>query len=104
MLLVRNFLFEQLNLADETTEDEKVSTDELQEKIAEFEDYVQSTDIAAMQSTSFGLQLLNPDSLFFFLDRTVKGERVSINFVQIRSTSSHAIRHPWNLDVKIFVW
>lgn len=33
-----------------STEDEKVSTDELQEKIAEFEDYVQSTDIAAMQS------------------------------------------------------
>ncbi|KJA24964.1 hypothetical protein HYPSUDRAFT_65263 [Hypholoma sublateritium FD-334 SS-4] len=30
-------------------EDEKVSTDELQEKIAEFEDYVQSTDITAMQ-------------------------------------------------------
>lgn len=31
-------------------EDELVSTDELQEQIAEFEDYVQSTDIAAMQS------------------------------------------------------
>ncbi|RDB17635.1 Elongation factor 1-beta [Hypsizygus marmoreus] len=30
-------------------EDEKVSTDELQDKIAEFDDYVQSTDIAAMQ-------------------------------------------------------
>ncbi|KAF7307871.1 hypothetical protein MKEN_01147600 [Mycena kentingensis (nom. inval.)] len=30
-------------------EDEKVSTDELQEQIQEFEDYVQSTDIAAMQ-------------------------------------------------------
>jgi elongation factor 1-beta len=30
-------------------EDEKVSTDELQEKIAEFEDYVQSSDITAMQ-------------------------------------------------------
>ncbi|KAJ7270650.1 hypothetical protein B0H12DRAFT_1093255 [Mycena haematopus] len=30
-------------------EDEKVSLDELQEKIAEFEDYVQSTDVAAMQ-------------------------------------------------------
>ncbi|KAE9401875.1 hypothetical protein BT96DRAFT_918615 [Gymnopus androsaceus JB14] len=30
-------------------EDEKISTDELQEEIAEFEDYVQSTDIAAMQ-------------------------------------------------------
>ncbi|KAB5595709.1 Elongation factor 1-beta [Ceratobasidium theobromae] len=31
-------------------EDELVSLDELQEKIQEFEDYVQSTDIAAMQS------------------------------------------------------
>jgi len=30
--------------------DELVSLDELQEKIAESEDYVQSTDIAAMQS------------------------------------------------------
>lgn len=34
-------------------EDELVSLDELQEKIAEFEDYVQSTDIAAMQSMYF---------------------------------------------------
>ena len=31
-------------------EDEKVSTDELQETIAEFDEWVQSTDIAAMQS------------------------------------------------------
>ncbi|KAH9929588.1 elongation factor 1 beta/delta chain [Epithele typhae] len=31
-------------------EDEKVSLDELQEKVAEFEDFVQSSDIAAMQS------------------------------------------------------
>lgn len=30
-------------------EDELVSLDELQEKVAEFEDYVQSTDVAAMQ-------------------------------------------------------
>ncbi|KAJ7092489.1 hypothetical protein B0H15DRAFT_834108 [Mycena belliarum] len=30
-------------------EDEKVSLDELQEQIAEFEDYVQSSDVAAMQ-------------------------------------------------------
>ena len=30
-------------------EDAKVSTDELQETIAEIEDYVQSTDVAAMQ-------------------------------------------------------
>jgi translation elongation factor EF-1beta len=32
------------------SEDDKVSLDELQEKIAEFEDFVQSTDVAAMQS------------------------------------------------------
>ena len=38
------------------TEDELVSLDDLQEKIAEFEDYVQSTDVASMQSmSSFGL-------------------------------------------------
>lgn len=31
-------------------EDELVSLDDLQEKVAEFEDFVQSSDIAAMQS------------------------------------------------------
>jgi len=36
----------QINLV---VEDEKVSLDELQDQIAEFEDYVQSSDIAAMQ-------------------------------------------------------
>ncbi|KAH8885213.1 hypothetical protein GQ53DRAFT_797384 [Thozetella sp. PMI_491] len=36
----------QINLV---VEDEKVSTDELQEQIQEFEDYVQSTDVIAMQ-------------------------------------------------------
>ncbi|KAK4241171.1 hypothetical protein C8A03DRAFT_12519 [Achaetomium macrosporum] len=36
----------QINLV---VEDEKISLDELQEQIQEFEDYVQSTDIAAMQ-------------------------------------------------------
>jgi len=36
----------QINLV---IEDDKVSLDELQEKIAEFEDYVQSSDVAAMQ-------------------------------------------------------
>lgn len=35
----------QINLV---VEDEKVSLDELQQKIEEFEDHVQSTDIAAM--------------------------------------------------------
>ncbi|KAI5992391.1 hypothetical protein EDD15DRAFT_2368103 [Pisolithus albus] len=34
-------------------EDELVSLDELQEKIAEFDDYVQSTDVAAMQTVPF---------------------------------------------------
>ena len=33
-----------------SSEDELVSLDELQEKLAEFEDYIQSSDIAAMQS------------------------------------------------------
>lgn len=33
-------------------EDDKISLDELQEEIQEFEDYVQSTDVAAMQSES----------------------------------------------------
>ena len=32
------------------TEDELISLDELQEEIQEFDDYVQSTDVAAMQS------------------------------------------------------
>ncbi len=42
-------------------EDELVSLDELQDKVAEFEDYVQSSDIAAMQSKcdSPRLQLSN---------------------------------------------
>ncbi len=45
----------QINLV---VEDEKISLDELQEEIAEFEDYVQSSDVAAMQSgSSAGLQL-----------------------------------------------
>lgn len=36
----------QINLV---VEDDKVSIDELQEEIAEFEDYVQSSDVIAMQ-------------------------------------------------------
>ena len=38
-------------------EDELVSLDDLQEKIAEFEDYVQSSDVAAMQSKRCRLSL-----------------------------------------------
>jgi translation elongation factor EF-1beta len=41
-------------------EDDLVSLDELQEKIAEFEDFVQSTDVAAMQSTSTPICLRLP--------------------------------------------
>ena len=59
-------LSEKPNSADETIEDEKVSTDELQEKIAEFEDYVQSTDIAAMQSTSYRLAIVELRFTYFF--------------------------------------
>lgn len=36
----------QINLV---VEDEKISLDELQDEIAEFEDYVQSSDVVAMQ-------------------------------------------------------
>ncbi len=35
---------------DILSEDDLVSLDELQEKVAEFEDYVQSSDVVAMQS------------------------------------------------------
>ncbi|KAF9238646.1 elongation factor 1 beta/delta chain [Melanogaster broomeanus] len=48
-------------------EDELVSLDELQDTIAEFEDYVQSSDIAAMQSTLdilFGPGRLSTDMYF----------------------------------------
>lgn len=47
----------QINLV---IEDEKISLDELQEQIAEFEDYVQSTDVAAMQSTLSSKSSLPP--------------------------------------------
>ena len=50
MLVVAHGLL--LTYDHDPTEDELVSLDELQEKVQEFEDYVQSTDIAAMQSTS----------------------------------------------------
>jgi len=53
----------------ESTEDEKVSTDDLQEKIAEFEDYVQSSDIAAMQSTQ--LTSVFSNALLIYADRTL---------------------------------
>jgi hypothetical protein len=55
------------------SEDELVSLDDLQEKIAEFEDYVQSSDIAAMQSMYLKLVLfvdaepsLQSCDLYFF--------------------------------------
>jgi elongation factor 1-beta len=53
------------------TEDEKVSLDELQEKIAEFEDYVQSSDVAAMQSTCTPALSLTCLHAILLLDRTL---------------------------------
>lgn len=41
-------------------EDELISLDDLQEEIERFEDYVQSTDIAAMQSESLSFQASLP--------------------------------------------
>lgn len=41
------FLIEKLNTFISFHTDDKISTDELQEKIESFEDYVQSVDIAA---------------------------------------------------------
>ena len=46
-----------MGLSHTPTEDELVSLEELQEKLAEFEDYVQSTDVAAMQSRRAGFLL-----------------------------------------------
>lgn len=48
-----------------STEDELVSTDELQDKIAEFDDYVQSTDIAAMQSEFITVDFVCIANLYF---------------------------------------
>lgn len=53
----------QLSLLTDPLEDEKVSLDELQETIAEFEDYVQSSDVAAMQSMSLTVVFLSIESL-----------------------------------------
>ena len=44
-------------------EDELVSLDDLQERVAEFEDYVQSSDVAAMQSEFSSLAKKTPCSL-----------------------------------------
>ena len=56
-------------------EDELVSTDELQEKIqTDLEDYVQSTDIAAMQSEC--IYRHNGRSAHKFLFRTLSVRRV----------------------------
>jgi hypothetical protein len=46
LLLRADYFVEQITVV---IEDEKVSLDDLQDAVQEFEDYVQSTDIAAMQ-------------------------------------------------------
>ena len=52
-------------------EDELVSLDELQEQVAEFEDYVQSSDIAAMQSAYYRLISCTPLGLQISFHRAV---------------------------------
>lgn len=54
-------------------EDELVSTDELQETIQGFEDYVQSTDIAAMQSEC---PLVRPFFVFLFVFQNCKPSEI----------------------------
>ena len=46
-----SYIFYLAGLLKLVPEDEKISTDDLQEEIQGFDDYVQSTDILAMQST-----------------------------------------------------
>ena len=53
-------------------EDELVSLDELQEKVAEFEDYVQSTDVAAMQSKRLALRVHGRSLIRFASRRAVR--------------------------------
>lgn len=53
-----------------SSEDELVSLDDLQEKIGEFDDYIQSTDVAAMQSASYVYPFL---LLLTGVSRTLEG-------------------------------
>ena len=61
---VRGVVFFQCDADSHSTfaEDELVSLDELQEKVAEFDDYVQSSDVAAMQSKSHHSMRLGGDT------------------------------------------
>ena len=64
MYLTRVLSTDNGSVSHTSTEDELVSLDELQEKIAEFEDYVQSSDVAAMQSRRAGFYCIQRGSDF----------------------------------------
>jgi len=72
-------------------EDELVSLDELQEKIAEFEDYVQSTDVAAMQSEFPPTSTASADMLM---------QRVLIRAVSIHDSRKYVLyREPYATSI-----
>jgi translation elongation factor EF-1beta len=59
----------QINLV---VEDEKISLQDLEEEIAGFEDYVQSTDIVSSQPTSMSMNLILTVSTQGFYAKTMK--------------------------------
>jgi translation elongation factor EF-1beta len=73
----------QINLV---IEDEKVGLDDLQEEIAEFEDYVQSTDIVSCSLPKLSIDTTNAERL------PCKNYKVFLHSVFIRFT-----RGPWFL-------
>jgi len=83
----------QINLV---VEDEKVSTDELQGEIEEFEDYVQSTDIAAMQKVgpyitlTLTKSLLTNQSISYKIYATVKMEKFKKSIRRCSLRAEHA--------------
>ena len=70
-------------------EDELVSLDELQEKIAEFEDYVQSTDVQAMQSMLISRHLMTS-----FLICTVRTLSVSLQHEPVEKSINFVVVCP----------
>lgn len=97
------------NIDDRFSEDELVSLDELQEKVAEFEDYVQSTDVAAMQSTS-AIFYISFRGVMDFCRRTVgdtisghRREHLGMNVLLRRHESMYVmdVGNRWSLGCSI---
>ena len=73
-------------------EDELVSLDELQEKVAEFEDYVQSTDVAAMQSKRLALRVHGRSLIRFASRRAVRSVYYVRRRVSVSASGFRAVR------------